>query len=221
MATFVLIHGAGDSGSYWRLTGGALRERGHDVVAPDLPCDDDSAGLAEYTDTVLDAIGDRTELVVVAQSAGAFTAPLVCARTKVELLVLLAALVPAPGEAAKDWWTNTGYEPARGDWPNDDASIFYHDVPPELVAEATKHARTQSDTPSEEPWPLDAWPSVSTRFLLCRDDRLLPADFLRRVARERLGITPDEIDGGHCIALSRPNELAARLDAYRRGQSAA
>jgi hypothetical protein len=50
--------------------------------------------------------------------------------------------------------------------------------------------------------------------LLCRGDRLFPAPFLRRVARERLGITPDEIDGGHTPALSRPVELADRLDAY-------
>jgi pimeloyl-ACP methyl ester carboxylesterase len=55
---------------------------------------------------------------------------------------------------------------------------------------------------------------VPTRFLLCRDDRLFPADWLRRLVNERLGITPDEIDGGHCIALSRPKELAQRLDAY-------
>jgi pimeloyl-ACP methyl ester carboxylesterase len=55
---------------------------------------------------------------------------------------------------------------------------------------------------------------VPTRFLLCRDDRLLPADFLSRVVRECLGITPDEIDAGHCVALSRPKEVADRLDAY-------
>lgn len=218
MATFVLIHGAGDSSWYWHLTAAALRERGHAIVAPDLPCEDDSAGLCEYTDTVLDAIGGRADLVVVAQSSGAFTAPLVCTRARVELLVLLAALVPAPGEAAKDWWTNTAYQPVRGDWPDDDASIFYHDVAPDLAAEALKRARRQSDTPAEEPWPLEAWPDLPTRFLLCRQDRLLPASFLRRVVRERLGITPDEIDGGHCVALSRPDELAARLDAYRAEQ---
>jgi hypothetical protein len=37
---------------------------------------------------------------------------------------------------------------------------------------------------------------------------------MRRVVQERLGITPDEIDGGHCVALSRPKELADRLEAY-------
>jgi pimeloyl-ACP methyl ester carboxylesterase len=214
MAAFVLIHGAGDVGWYWHLTAGELRARGHDVVAPDLPCEDDSAGLSEYVDTVLEASGDRDELVLVAQSFGAFTAPLVCQRTPVQLLVLVAALVPAPGEAARDWWTNTGYEPVRGDWSDDDAAIFYHDVPAEVAAEALERGRAQSDTPTREPWPLETWPDVPTRFLLCRDDRLLPAAFLRRVVQERLGITPDEIDAGHCVALSRPKELAERLDAY-------
>ena len=45
MATYVLIHGAGDVGWYWHLVEAELRERGHNVVAPDLTCDHDSAGL--------------------------------------------------------------------------------------------------------------------------------------------------------------------------------
>jgi hypothetical protein len=48
----------------------------------------------------------------------------------------------------------------------------------------------------------------------CHNDRFFPAAWLRRVVRDRLGIVPDEIDSGHCPALSRPRELAARLDAY-------
>jgi pimeloyl-ACP methyl ester carboxylesterase len=90
MTTYVLLHGAADSAWYWHLLEAELRTRGHDVVAPDLPSDDDGAGLPEYADTVIDAIGDRTDLVVVAQSFGGFTAPLVCERVPVDLLVLLA-----------------------------------------------------------------------------------------------------------------------------------
>ncbi len=187
MATFVFVHGAGDVGWYWHLVEAELRGRGHDSVAPDLPCDDDTAGLSEYADTVLQAIGDRRELIVVAQSAGAFTAPLVCERTPVELLVLVAGLIPLPGEAARDWWTNTGYESSSDG--GDVVSTFYHDVPPELAAEALERGRAQSDTPGEEPWPLEAWPDVDTRFLLCRNDRLLagglPAPGGARTARLR------------------------------------
>ena len=65
-----------------------------------------------------------------------------------------------------------------------------------------------------EPPSLRAWPDTPTRALICRDDRLFPLHFLRRVARERLGITPDEIDGGHTPALSRPHQLAERLEVH-------
>jgi hypothetical protein len=58
-------------------------------------------------------------------------------------------------------------------------------------------------------WPLETWAEVWTKFLLCRDDRLFPAEFMGSVVRERLRITPDEIEGGHAIALSRPRELVA------------
>jgi pimeloyl-ACP methyl ester carboxylesterase len=224
MATFVLIHGAADTAWYWHLVEPELRARGHDVVTMDLPCDDDSAGLAEYADTVVDAIGDRTDLVLVAQSFGGFTAPLVCERMPVDLMVLVAAMIPSPGEAPNDYWTNTDWQPAqldhveepKGTGGEDAETIatFMHDVPQDLAAEALKRVRDQSQTPGQQPWPLKAWPDVATRFLLCREDRLFPADWMRRVVKDRLGITPDEIDGGHCIALSRPRELADRLVAY-------
>ena len=214
MTTFVLIHGAGDVGWYWHLVEAELRRRGHDTVAPDLPCDDDAAGFPEYSDAVVEAIGDRTDLVVVAQSAGGFTAPLVCDRVPVELLVLVAPMIPAPREAAADYWANTRYADEVRAQYDDEIALFYHDVPRELAAEAMQHSRTQSEARMGEPLPLAAWPDVPTRVLLCRDDRLFPAAFIRRVARERLGIIPDEIDGGHTPALSRPKQLADRLVAY-------
>jgi len=226
LATYVLIHGAASDSWYWYRVIPELRARGHDVVAPDLPCDDDSAGLSEYADTVVEAIGDRTGLVVVAQSLAGFTAPLVCARVPVDLLVMLAAMVPSPGESPGDWWKNTGYIEAKGaqdrheglpaDAPFDPMTTFFHDVPPDVVAEAFKRGeREQSGTPMQKPWPLPAWPNVPTRFLLCRDDRFFPAEFMRRVVKERLGMTPDEMEGGHLPALARPQELVARLEKYR------
>jgi pimeloyl-ACP methyl ester carboxylesterase len=215
MATYVLIPGAGDRAWHWHLVADELRERGHDVVAVDLPCEDESAGLSEYADTVVEAIGDRRDLVVVAHSLGGFTAPLVCARVPVDLLVLVAGMVPAPGEKGEDWWTNTGYTAAPGDYGDDEIALYLHDVPPDLAAEALAKGRDQTMTPMREPWPLDAWPDVPTRYLLCRDDRSLPADWVRRMVRDRLGIEADEIDGGHSVYLSRPAELAARLESLQ------
>jgi len=215
VATCVLIHGAGDRAWHWHLVADELRARRHEVVAVDLPSEDESAGLSEYADTVVEAIGDRGDLVVVAHSLGGFTAPLVCARVPADLLVLVAGMVPAPGERGQDWWQNTGYAPAPGDHGDDEIALYLHDVPPDLAAEALAKSRDQTMTPVREPWPLDAWPEVPTRYLLCRDDRSFPADWTRRMVRDRLGIEADEIDGGHCVYLSRPAELAARLESLQ------
>lgn len=211
MATFVLIHGGGGSAWDWHLVVPELRELGHDPVAVDLPCEDESAGWRDYTDLVVDALGDRQDVVVVGHSLGGFTAPLVCDRIAADLLVLVAGMVPAPGELFADWWTNTGYE-ASGD---DD--VFYHDVAPALAEEAQRRERDERSEALREPWPLDAWPDTPTRYLLCRDDRMFTAAWARGHARTRLGIEADEIDGGHYVSISRPRELAERLDAYATG----
>ena len=216
MASFVVIPGAGDVGSSWDLVTAELRDRGHEAVAVDLPVDDESAGLTEYTDTVVEAIGDRGDVVLVAHSLGAFTAPLVCQRVPVDLMVLVAAMVPAPGEAAAEWWANTGHVEAFSG-PEDEIELFLHDVPPDLAAEALANGRDQAAKPTLEPWPLQRWPEVPTRYLLCRDDRLLPAAWVRGMVRDRLGIEADEIDGSHCVYLSRPAELAERLASFASG----
>ncbi|RBM10176.1 alpha/beta hydrolase [Prauserella sp. PE36] len=224
-ATFVLLPGAGTDSWYWHLVAPPLRAEGFDVLTPDLPWTDDASGLAEYADVVVEAIGDRKDVVLVAQSMSGFVAPMVCERVPVSLLVLVAAMTPKPGESPGEWWAATGQERAQREQAERDGrtvdfdplELFFHDVPADVTAEAFERGeRNPSDTPFEKPWPLAAWPDVPTRFLLCRDDRLFPADFQRRVVRERLGIVPDEMDGGHLPALARPHELTRRLLDYVR-----
>lgn len=225
MATFALIHGGGDVGWYWHLVEAVLRERRHDVVAPDLPCDDNTATLRDYADTVIEAIGERRDLIVVGQSFGGFTAPLVADRLPADVLVFVAAMVPAPGEKPADWWDNTGYrqavvEQARRDGGltgSDDPFIaFYNGVPRALAEQAVSKERPESETAYYNPWPLDSLPAVTTRFVLCTEDRFFPAPFMRRVVSERLGVVPDEIAAGHCVALSHPHDLGILLDGYAR-----
>jgi pimeloyl-ACP methyl ester carboxylesterase len=71
MACFVCIHGAGGHGAYWDLVAAELRPLGHEVVAMDLPCDQD-VGFDANVAAVVDAIGDRRDdIVLVAQSLAA------------------------------------------------------------------------------------------------------------------------------------------------------
>ncbi|MCU1358900.1 MAG: hydrolase, alpha/beta fold family protein [Ilumatobacteraceae bacterium] len=179
----------------------------------DLPCDQ-QVGLGAYTDAVVQAIGDRRDdLVLVAQSLGGLIAPLVCQRVPIDLVVLVAAMVPQPGESGGEWWANTGQAAAvlAEGLPDDSAeTMFTHDVPPDVLASVLP-PRDQTGTLFEETWPLAAWPHVPTEFIVCRDDRFFPADWLRALVRQRLGIEPLEIPGGHCAFLSQPAALAAAL----------
>ena len=167
---------------------------------------------------MIDAIGDRRNIIVVGQSYGGFTAPLVAEWCSVDALVLVAGMVPAPGESPADWWTNTRYrqaveEQARLDGGltgSDDPFVaFYHDVPRAIAEEAMRRERSESEVAYNSPWPLAAWPTVPTRFVVCTEDRFFPAGFLQRVVAERLGLVPDEIDAGHCVALAAPRSWGA------------
>lgn len=224
MATFVLVHGAGDSGWYWHLTEAELRARGHHTIAPDLPCDNETASLDDYAAAVTGAAAGRPDLVIVSQSYGAFTATVAASRLPVRLLVLLAGMIPVAAESPAQWWESTGYQQAvaeqasldGGRTGHDDPLIScYNGVPRPLAEEALRRGgRGESRAVWSTPWPLDAWPEVPTKLILCKDDRLFPAAFLRRVARERLGIAPDEVPGCHCVALSHPAELSDLLTSY-------
>jgi len=210
VSTYVLIPGAGGDSYYWHLVEPLLRERGHEVVAVDLPSGDDSAGLHEYAEAVLEAVGDRADLVVVAQSLGALAAPLVCPRADVRMLILVAPMLGAPGETGAECWAQH-----EGASEIDVKTTLLHDVPEEVVADLFARGEpAQSTAPFGKAWPLEAWPDVPTRVLAGRNDRLFPFEPMRRLARERVGVEADAIDTGHVPALAKPAELAQRLDAY-------
>jgi pimeloyl-ACP methyl ester carboxylesterase len=226
MATYTLIPGAGGDPWEWHRLVAELASRGQHAIAVRLPAEDDTAGWSEYADAVVDAIDDQADVILVAASMGAFTAPIVCTRQQVDLLVLVNAMIPVPGETFNAWGSNTGSGPARREYhaslglspdeTKDDAVIYYHDLPSPLRAEAQARSwQDQSMKPLDEPWPLASWPDVPTRLLAGRHDRMFPLDFQRRIARQRLDIEVDELDGGHMLAMSNPAELADRLEAYR------
>jgi pimeloyl-ACP methyl ester carboxylesterase len=223
--TYVCIPGAGGVAWVWHSVAAELRRRGHEAVTVDLPGDDESAGFGDYADKVVEAIGDRRGVVLVAQSMGGFTAALVAERVPVSALVLVNAMIPRPGETAGEWWDNTGWTPARrandarlGRDPDaefDLAFYFTHDLSAPVIDELNRRNRDEADTAFAQPYPLKAWPDVPTRVLVGRDDRFFPAAFQRRVAEERLGITPEEVPGGHLAPLSHPIEMAEALEKSR------
>src|SRR5947207_5729031 len=96
------------------------------------------------TPAVLATMGSRTNLTLVAQSMAAFTAPMIATEVPVDQIVLVAPMVPAPGEPPGLWWANTGQADAARqcamregrdpDKPFDPVEVFLHDVGPTIVA---------------------------------------------------------------------------------------
>jgi pimeloyl-ACP methyl ester carboxylesterase len=226
MASFVFIPGAGGVAWYWHRAAPMLVEAGHEVIPVDLPGDDESAGIEQYADVVVDAPGATADVVLVAQSMGAFTAAMVCARVPVRRLVLVNAMIPEPGETAGEWWGNTGWEAriaaaeANGYATEFDLDTYFlHDVPKDLLEEGAEHERGEAEIAFTQPCRFDRWPAVPIHVVIGRDDRFFPAAFQERVARERLGHSLTSIHvipGGHLVALSNPDGLAERLLAHLR-----
>ncbi len=221
MATFVLIPGAGGHAAYWNRLIPELETRGHQAIAIDIKEDDPSMDLHGFAAVVEAAMGDHADVILVAQSLGGFTAPMV--RKPVQMIVLLNAMIPLSGESPNDWWGNTGSGSARreadlaaGRDPEFDFDRhFLHDLPDDARAELlSAEAREPSAAAMAQPCDFARWPAVRTKVLIGRDDRFFPAEFQRRVAKDRLGLDADEIPGGHLVALSNPSGLAALLVAY-------
>jgi hypothetical protein len=151
-----------------------LERRGHDAIPVDLPAGDERAGWTEYADAVVEAIGGRESVILVAQSLAGFTAPLVADRVSSTEIVLLNAMIPRSGETGGEWWTATGQGDAQrayleqigidpGDADDDDV-LYFHDVPAAVKEETYGRGEpAQTMTPMGQPWPLDAWPQAPTR----------------------------------------------------------
>jgi pimeloyl-ACP methyl ester carboxylesterase len=220
VSTYALIPGAGGVAWYWSRVVPLLEAAGHEAIAIDLPGDDPSAGLCEYTKLAIDAIADRSGVIIVGQSMGAFTAAMAATRTDAAALVFLNAMIPLPGERPGEWWKATGYADGireaaareRGYRLEFDVfTYFLHDVPAEVIEESGELQRDEADAAFDSPCDIEALPDISIRAVAGEDDRFFPVDFQQALARERLGVEADVVPGGHLAALSRPDELADYL----------
>ena len=213
MATYVLIPGAGGDAWYWHLVVPLLEAAGHRAIPVALPASDPEAGLDAYVAAALDAVGTpEGDAVVVGQSLGGFTAPVVAERLGAAMLVFVAAMIPKPGETAGDWWATSGFQDVWGDQEMDDMEHFLHDLPPKVLKETLERGEpAQTGRVMTDPFPLAALPAIPTRGIAATNDRFFPVAFMDRLIRDRLGLEPEHVAAGHLPALANPVGLVEVL----------
>jgi pimeloyl-ACP methyl ester carboxylesterase len=233
VAHFLLIHGACHGGWCWERVVAELHAAGHQVSAPDLPCDDATAGLGDYADVAVGALGDAAgdpaaDIVVVGHSLGALVVPLVATRMPVRRMVMLAGIVGAPRASMADLAEIDADRdlPLRDDSGDpgivfDDRGLFrfspasarrvlYHDCDPADAEAAIVRLRHQRSMWAEVA-DFSAWPDAEIVSITCTEDRVVSPSWSDRTARDRLGVEPVQLAGGHSPFLSRPAELARLL----------
>jgi pimeloyl-ACP methyl ester carboxylesterase len=218
---FVLLHGGMHHGSSWELVVPRLVERGHRVIAPDLPMDDDKAGAREWARVAIDAIqhaGDD-DVIMVGHSIAGLCVPVVATLHPVRRMVFIGGLLPVPGQRFVD---HLAENPDAISFPAGEASGsgpfgltwesvqngFYHDCPESIARQAFDQLRGQSFTAFIEECPIERWPNVPSTYMLMRHDRAVGQSWARRNAADRVGATIIEMDGGHSPFFARPNELS-------------
>ena len=222
MSLFCLVHGSTQNGSCWDLLIPELERRGHETVRVNLPANEPEASATRYSDAIAEAIpADRGDTIVVAHSASGLFLPFVPAKRRIRRLVFLAAVIPQIGKSLLDQVKNDpqmfnpewiGKNPVQDEQVS--LEFLFHDCSPESSKWAlTTMSLMFARRAILEECSLSIWPAVPASCILCLDDRTIQPEWSRRAARERLGIDPIELPGGHCPCVSRPDALAEVLTA--------
>jgi pimeloyl-ACP methyl ester carboxylesterase len=227
MTTFLLLHGARHGAWCWAALSAALERHGHRAIAMDLPVEDERAGARKYADAAAAAArGVDEPVTVVAHSLGGLVAPLVAELRPVAELVFVCSPLPVPGRSLADqladepdMFVAESLRPgqlAGGQVlePEEQYAIrtFFHDCPPDVARDAAARLRRQTTTVQGEPSPVRAWPpSVPTRYVMGRRDRILSPAWTRAAVPARLGVAPIELDTGHSPFLAAPEALATAV----------
>jgi pimeloyl-ACP methyl ester carboxylesterase len=222
-----LVHGSYHGAWCWDLLQPELERLGHRVITMDLPISDPTLGAADYARTVESALEPGSEPVLVGHSMAGLVIPLVAASRPIRRLIFLAAFLPSPGRSTNDQRASEPIDgrvpPPTSEWidigenvwmvgPKTATEIFFPDATPAVARWATQRLRPQSYRVMTEATPLEAWPDIECRSIVCRDDRAINPAWVRAAARERLGVEAVELSGGHSPFLTRPVELALALD---------
>lgn len=217
MNEFVLIHSTGESPACWARLVEALVRRGHRAATVDLPTDRPELLAQDYAEIARQQVGDDGAPIVLAHSASGLLLPAASERLGARHQVWLAAWVPDPEASFLEEVGRNAPEAFDPDWigkdPADDAvavEFLYHDCDQETIDWALSTRRLfLPQAVYEQRIPFEN--TIPSTYVVATLDCTIRPDWQRRMARERLGVSPIEIATGHCPHVSQPERLAAIL----------
>jgi Alpha/beta hydrolase family len=195
MATYSLVHGAWHGGWAWDLVAAELRARGHEVHAPDLPCEEVGLTAEDYAAAVPPAD------VVVGHSLGGYVIPHVDAGVRVYVCALHGVreddtFVPGFGDARVSDELGRSYYPDPADAARE---LQYPDEHAHLASRLRRQARLDM---SVRP--------AGALYVVCSRDASVAPEWQRRAPMPQV-----ELESGHSPMLERPALLADILESAR------
>jgi pimeloyl-ACP methyl ester carboxylesterase len=228
VTTFVLVHGAWHGSWAWDDLNPHLVDRGHTVVAVDLPLADPDARFEDYANVILRATEGHDDVVLVGHSLGGMSITYAGLKRDVRALVYLCPVVPDVVGVTRDGEPPQSEDGAydslvrRPDgshsWPSLEAaaSAMYAACPPEKAAAAFARLRPQQTNIWNELEPLPRWPDSRKELVFCTEDRMFTREWEQYVAKRWLGCEPVELPGDHSPMIGIPAELAQVLEELAR-----
>ena len=221
----VFVHGAcvRDGSWWWHRAAALLQERGVASVAPllpscgeaDVPGGAGSPGLAEDVAAVREVLqaGDEPTVVVAHSYGGIVTAEAAVGVDSVRHLLLVSSYLPEVGQSLSDFGDGgpapfLDVDPVGGTFgvrPASLAETFLQDCGAEIQREALGKTARQSLSVLEQPVRAAAWQQVDSTYLVCAEDRGMPAERQREFSARAAGVV--ELDAGHHPFLSQPETV--------------
>jgi len=223
----VLVHGAFADGSGWRPVYDRLTARGYNVSVVQNPLtswEDD----IQATRRVLARQDGPT--ILVGHSYGGPIITEVGADDKVAGLVYVASFTPDVGEPLSALY---GDHPPAAEWVVEEAGDGFLFVSPDHFkagfsadlsdADAAFLAASQVPIAAAAfgvPAKAAAWRTKPSWMVISTQDRSIVPE-LQRIHARKIGATVTEVEGSHAVFLSKPDEVAAVIEAAAKGSAQA
>ncbi len=216
MKSIVLVHGNFVDGSGWNGVHQILRQDGFEVIVVQNPTISLADDLAVTKRAIAAAKG---EVVLVGHSYGGVVISEAGNDPKVKALVYITAFAADQGESVSSLIANPApgapvppiLPPVDGFLSIDRekfAAAFAADVRPALAAFMADSQVPAGLGSLQGAVSKPAWRSKPSWYLVAKDDRMIPPDAQRAMAR-RAGAKVTEVGGSHSVYVSNPEAAAS------------